>query len=121
MKITGSTKASTKKIIAELDKASRKRKQDIWKTAAEILSKPRRRRISINLWKLEKLAKKNKGKTMLVLGKVLGYGTLESKIDVAALEFSESAKKELKGKGNFYTIPELLKKNAKPSDILIVK
>ncbi|MFH1240539.1 MAG: 50S ribosomal protein L18e [Candidatus Diapherotrites archaeon] len=117
----GTTKISTKIIIAELEKASRKRKQKIWLEIAKIISKPRRIRPSINLWRLEKLAKKNTDKIFLIPGKVLGYGNIETKAEVAALEFSEKAKNAIQKNGKTYSLMELLEKEVKPSKIMIVK
>lgn len=117
----GTTKSSTKKIIAELEKASRKRKQKIWLEIAKIISKPRRIRTSVNLWKLEKLAMKNTGKILLIPGKVLGYGDIETKTEVAALEFSEKAQNGIQKNGKVYSLMDILKKEVKPSKIMIVK
>ena len=117
----GTTKLSTKKIIAELEKASRKRKQKIWLDIAAIISKPRRIRTSVNLWRLEKLAKKNTGKVLLVPGKILGYGDIETKAEVAALEFSEKAKNAIQKNGKVYSLMDILEKDVKPSKIMIVK
>ncbi len=117
----GTTKSSTKKILAELEKASRQRKQKVWLDIATIISKPRRIRTSVNLWSLEKLAKKNTGKILLVPGKVLGYGNIETKAEVAALEFSEKAQNEIKKNGKVYSLMDILDKNVKPSKIMIVK
>ena len=117
----GTTKVSTKKIIAELEKASRKKKQKIWLDIAKNISKPRRIRTSVNLWKLEKLAQKNSDKILLVPGKVLGYGDIETKAEIAALEFSEKAKIAIQKKGKIYSLTEIMEKDVKPSKIIIVK
>ena len=119
--MAGPRKNETKKIVAELEKAGRKTKQKIWIAIAVALKKPRRNRPSINLWKLEKLAKKFKGNTLVVPGKVLGYGSLEEKTSVAALEFSEKAKKEIESKGKAMSLNELLKSNEKVENLVIVK
>lgn len=117
----GSTSLANRKTIIELDKAGRKRSENIWANVSERLNKSRRARSSVNLWKLNKLAEKHKGKIFLVPGKVLGKGNVTEKFSVAALEFSESAKKALSQKGEAVSLIELLEKKAKPSNVMIVK
>lgn len=120
-KITA-TNLVTRKAIVELEKASRKRKENVWEDLAKRIKKPRRIRPSVNLWKLEKLSQKNLGKILIVPGKVLGKGILSSKASIAALEFSETAKKAIVAeKGEALSLIELLEKKTKPSNVLIVK
>jgi len=61
---------------------------------ANLLSRPRRKRIEVNLDKLNKEAKDSE--ILIVPGKVLGMGEIEKKIKVIALSFSEEAKNKLK-------------------------
>jgi large subunit ribosomal protein L18e len=118
MKRTGPTKEKTKKLVKLLKKEGKNKK--IWREIAERISSPRRKRTNINLWKLEKLSKKFKDKTLLVAGKVLGKGELTKELNVAALEFSEKAKEKIKEKkGKTFSLEEAIKIN--PKDLVIVK
>ena len=99
MKRTGPTKEKAKKVIALLEKTGRKSKNAIWIDLAQRLAKPRRQRASINLWKLEKLAKLFSGKKLVIAGKVLGNGQLTQKASIVAFEFSEEAERKIKEAG----------------------
>jgi large subunit ribosomal protein L18e len=115
-------KSGTKKIISELQRFGKKKKQMIWLKVAETLEKPSRSRPKVNLWKLALLAEKNKEKILVVPGKVLGDGELEKKIEVAALSVSVNAMKKISEvKGRFYSFNELMEKNVSPSKMVIVK
>ena len=105
--------------IIQFEKHFKKTKKPVWKDLAKILKKSRRQRTSLNIWKLEKLAKKFSGKTLVVPGKILGSGTLTEKIKVYALEYSDSAIKKINSKGQALIISEVVKE--KPSTIVIVK
>ena len=118
MKRTGPTKEKTKKLISFLKKEGKNKK--IWKEVADRISSPRRKRLSINLWKLEKLSNKFKDKTFLVTGKVLGKGELNKTLNVAALEFSEKAAEKIKEKnGKVLSLEQAVKIDAK--ELMLVK
>ena len=74
-----------------------KDKKPFWRRVAEILANPRKRRVEVNLSKIEKYAKD--GTTVVVPGKVLGRGQLTKPVVVAAFAFSLSAKKEIENAG----------------------
>ncbi len=117
MNATGPTKLSTIKLARDL----KKEKQNIWKDLAKRITGIRRNRAEVNLSKLSKMAKKNKGKILIVPGKVLGSGLMEEKATVAALSFSEKAEKEINQKGKTLTLSELVKSKEKPSQMVIIK
>jgi large subunit ribosomal protein L18e len=121
MKVTGPAKLETKKIIAELEKHYRKSKEAIWLDLAERIAKPRRQRVSVNIWKIEKLAKIIEKKILVVPGKVLGFGELTRPVHVVALEYSTDAKKKILEKGNAMTLREAIEKKIKPKEMAIVK
>ncbi|MBU1120713.1 MAG: 50S ribosomal protein L18e [archaeon] len=122
MKATGPTKLETKKFISKMKKEGKKRKEKLWIDVAKRIEKSRRTRVSVNLWKIDKMSKKFKGKILLVPGKVLSTGSIESKAEVAALEFSEKALKKIKEKkGNAMSLNELLEKKTKAKEIVILK
>ena len=109
-----------KKTIAVLEKAGRQKKQTIWLDLAKRLNKRSRGRISVNLWKIDSMAKKLKGKTVVVPGKVLGKGELNSEISIAALSFSKEAREQIEKKGKALSLVELAESDAKPGEMVII-
>jgi len=112
-------KQRTNEIVKGLRKVSSERKEAIWKDLAVRLSKPSRQRTVTNVDKLAEMAEKNKGKTLVVPGKVLGRGLMEVNADVGALAFSEKALVKIKGKS--LSFEELIDSKKKASEIVIVK
>ncbi len=107
------------RLIKTLRKASNKNNAKIWKVVAEKLAKPTRRRVEVNISKINRYAKENE--TIVVPGKVLGAGKLEKRVVVAAYAFSESAKRIIKeAGGEAITIEELLERNPKGSNVRIM-
>ncbi len=76
----------------------------------DIASRPRRRRVTVNLSKIEKCVKEND--SVLVPGKVLGVGRVGKKISICAVEFSADALAKLKDAGcSIVSVEEILKKD----------
>ncbi|MEW6529145.1 MAG: 50S ribosomal protein L18e [Candidatus Micrarchaeota archaeon] len=97
----------------------KKEKKGIWKRAAELLSKPRRTRVEVNLSKIDKYA--SQGSTILIPGKVLGAGRITKKITIAAFSFSESAKKTIvQGGADIISINKLFSQNPSGKSIIIL-
>jgi len=113
-------KQGTKELVRELRKASRERKEKIWKDIASRLSKPSRQMARVNIGKISKMAAKNKGKTLVVPGKVLASGELETEAIVSALAFSDKAREKLARKGKTMTIRELVESGEKAEKMVIV-
>lgn len=88
-----------------------KQKQQIWKSIAKDLARPRKRKICVNLYKINKLTKDDE--VIIVPGKVLGKGELNHKLTIAAFTFSAKAKEKLEKKADLLSIPELLEKTSK--------
>ncbi|MEM1566054.1 MAG: 50S ribosomal protein L18e [Candidatus Bathyarchaeia archaeon] len=106
-------------LIRFLKKQSREQKAPIWKAVAEKLTVSKRRRIAVNISRINRYTEKND--TVVVPGKVLGAGELNHPVTVAAFAFSETAKQKIKrAKGKCLTIPELVKKNPKGSNVKII-
>jgi len=106
-------------LIRLLKKKAKETRSRIWRDVAERLSVSRRRRIAVNVSRINRYTKK--GEVVVVPGKVLGAGKLEHSVTVAAFTFSKTAKdKILKAKGKCLSIPELIKKNPKGSKIKII-
>ena len=62
----------------------------LWKKLYDEIAVPERSRISVNTYKIAKLAKT--GDNIIVPGKVLGNAHIKHKVTITALEYSESAK-----------------------------
>ena len=97
------------------------KKQKHWLKVADKISMPKRSQKSINLDQINKKAEN--GDVIVIPGKVLGIGNIDKKIKIAALSFSDQAKKNLeKSKIEFLTINEEIKKNPEGKKIkLIIK
>ena len=97
---------------------SKKKKK--WAEIAEILSGPRINKISINLDKINDIAKEEE--TIVIPGKVLSEGEIDKKIKIVAFSFSKKAKdKILKAKGETLTILEEIKKNPEAKNVRVIK
>jgi len=83
------------KLISDLYNATKIKKKDIYKRIAEILETARRKNVSVNLNKLQKLDVVKDGAIVVVPGKVLSTGNLNKKIIVYALNYSKLAKEKL--------------------------
>lgn len=95
------------------------KKNSGWKEVAEMLSSPRKKRIEVNLSRINSEMKKG---VIVVPGKVLSQGGVNKKIKVAALNFSEKAKEKLLKSGSqFSSILEEIKKNPEAKEITILK
>jgi len=113
-KIRKQTKRKHNPELVETISAARKNKA--WFKIAEILSGPRRKRINVNLSEL------NKGKNIVVAGKILSQGHIDKKMKIVALSFSDKAKEKLKKAGcEILTIIEEIKKNPEMNDLEILK
>jgi len=89
------------------------------KAVARELSRSRKNRREVNIWRINKHTKK--GETVVVPGKVLGDGSLDHKLEIAAFKFTQSAKEKIKkAGGKFMSISELIKKNPKGSNVRII-
>ena len=106
-------------LIKQLRKASRDNKVKIWRYVAELLDRPRRKRVIVNLSKIDRLTKE--GDIVIVPGKVLAGGDLTHSVTIAAYAFSEKAKEKItKAKGRAINILELIKENPKGSNVKII-
>jgi len=90
-----------------------------WNQIANLISRPRRKNISMNIDQIDKVTKE--GDTVVVPGKVLSNGNVTKKIRVCALNFSEGARKKLKEKKcEVVTIKEEMKINSKAQGIKVL-
>lgn len=99
----------TRGLIENLNRLSVEKKAPIWKAVAKGLNRPRRKGYKANLYRIEKHAKKKE--TLVVPGLVLGFGEIKKPVTVAALKFSEVARKKIeKAGGTCLSIEELAEK-----------
>ena len=96
------------------------KKNESWMKVAELLSRPRRKRICINLEDLNTIAKSGEG--ILVPGKILSEGSIDKKIKIVAFNFSEKAKAKLIKEGcEVKSILEEIKSNPESKGLKIIK
>jgi large subunit ribosomal protein L18e len=120
VKRTLPTNPKTRRIIKMLRKASRTNNADIWRTLSESLSAPTRKSVSINLGKIEKLTEKDD--FVAIPGKVLGFGNLSKKVDIAALSFSQAARQKIaQAGGRAVSLEALLNLNPRGKKIKILR
>lgn len=107
-------------LIRMLRRASQENEAQIWRDIAVRLEKPRKNYAEVNISKINRYARD--GETVLIPGKVLGSGVLESPVTVVALTFSDAAVSKIAGaKGRCMTIEELLTSNPKGSQVRILR
>lgn len=115
MVIRGPTNRKTLELIAFLEMASKKNKAQIWKRAAELLLRPTRKRVEVNVSKMTKLTG-----TLLVPGKVLSNGA-GTKATVAAFSISGKAREKItQAGGKVISINQLVEINPSGKNVLII-
>jgi len=91
----------------------------VWITLAEKLEKSKHKRCAVNVSRINRYTED--GETVTVPGKVLGSGSLDHKVSVAAFQFSEEAKKKIEeAGGKCLTFSALFKKNHKGKNLRII-
>lgn len=106
--------------IKTLKTASKSSRKPLWKALAEDLDKPKRKRVAVNLSRINRYTKE--GQIVAVPGKVLAAGWLDHSVKIAAFSFSELAKEKIKeAKGESMSLLDLLESGIKPSQIKIMK
>lgn len=106
-------------LIQELESTAEREQSRLWSSVARKLSRSRRRRSEVNLYKINKYTAK--GDIVVVPGKVLGDGSIEHEVDVAAYHFTETAEKKIsEAGGRVLKIIELMKSNPKGSKIKVI-
>lgn len=118
MKRTGPTNIHLRRLIHTLRKAAREHHAPVWRRVAELLEKPTRSRIEVNLSRINRHAED--GEVVVVPGKVLGSGVLEKRVVVAAWSFSADASKKISKVGRAVTIESLLRENPGGKGVKII-
>ena len=109
---TNSVLLETIEMLEEQDAA-------IWNQVAENLGKVNRKRAEVNVSDIDRVAED--GETVVVPGKVLGTGRLETEVDVAAFQASNGAKRKISENGDFMFIRDLVEDNPEGTEVRIVK
>src|SRR3989338_2556333 len=116
---TGPSNPILADLVNELKKRSNEQNVNIWKRIALDLEKPTRNRRIVNLSRINRYAKENE--TIIVPGKVLGSGSLNHKLTIAAWQFSQGAKEKITKLGaKMLTIEALSKESPKGKKIRII-
>lgn len=107
-------------LISSLKKKAKENDAAIWRDVAARLSTSKRRRVAVNIYRLSRYTKEKE--TVVVPGKVLGAGSIEHPLIVAAYAFSEQAHSKIsKAKGKCISIMDLSKSNPKGSNVRIME
>ena len=111
--------AITEILISDLRRLSYETKAAIWKDVAVRLARSNQSYAEVNLYHLSRTA--DEGQTILVPGKVLGTGQMDHALTVAALSFSDSARKKINAAGGeTLTIRELVDRTPSGTDVRIL-
>jgi large subunit ribosomal protein L18e len=120
MRETKTTNPQLTDLIGLLKKESKEKQAGIWLDVADHLAKPRSQRVAVNLSQLNRHTKK--ADVVVVPGKILGTGSIDHSVTVAAFDVSGKAKAKLEAaKAKYITIPELMAKNPKGSNVKIIR
>ena len=119
MRKTGPTNYVLRMTIRRLRKAARENRAPVWRYVAELLQRPARRRVSVNVSKINRVARENE--VVVVPGKVLGAGAIEHPVTVAAIAFSRSAVEKIRSAGGrVMHILDLIEENPRGSGVRVV-
>jgi len=119
MKQLKATNPELTNLIRSLRKRAKENKAKIWRDIAEDLSHSRKKRITVNISKLNRHTRKDEN--VVVPGKVLGIGKIDHPISIAAFAFSKQAQGKILGaKGKCMSILELIEKNPKGSQVKVI-
>ena len=120
MKETKSTNPELIQLIRFLKKKGREKNAAVWRDVAEHLASARRRRVAVNLSRINRHTQKSD--VVVVPGKVLGAGVLDHSVTVAAFSVSGKAKEKLAAaKAKYLSIPELVEKNPEGVKVKIIR
>ena len=114
-----STNPELRKVVSQLKRISRKNNVRIWEKVASLLSKPKRSRVVVNVGQIERHV--SKGEIIVIPGRVLGSGAIESKVTVAAYKFTSQARDKIeKAGGKCLSLLTLAEKYPKGSGVRII-
>lgn len=106
-------------LVKFLRKKAKENNAKVWLSVAELLEKAKRRRVSVNLSRINRYTKKDD--VVVVPGKTLSLGLLDHPVTVAAYAFSRKAKEKIESVGGkCLTIKELVESNPKGSHVKVI-
>jgi large subunit ribosomal protein L18e len=119
MKRTGTTNPMLQELIVEMKKKSISDNTRVWKRIAHDLERPTRNRRIVNIARINRFTKPDE--TIIVPGKVLGSGSLDHKLTIAAFSFSRGALKEIEqGNAKAVLLKDFLKEDIKGKRVRII-
>ena len=120
MRRTGPTDIHLRLLSSYLRKQARLHGAPIWKYVSDLLLRPRRQKIEVNVSKINRYTREND--MVVVPGKVLGAGTIDHPVVVAAWKFSKTAREKIiKAGGKVLSIHELVKLNPKGTNVKVMR
>ena len=106
-------------LIRDLKKIGWVEEAPIWRDIAKRLEKPLQNRSEVNISRIARYVKK--GETIVIPGKLLGSGSIDFPVTVAAFKASEGAKKKIRqAGGKIISIHELVRTNPKGGKVRII-
>lgn len=112
-------KEARQKLANAMKKLAKENDSRFWKDIAERLEKSKDRIVEVNVGRISRYA--GTGDTVVVPGVVLGSGDIDEPISVAALYFSETARKKItEAGGRILSLEDLMNENSKGSNIKIM-
>ncbi|BBL45391.1 50S ribosomal protein L18e [Nanobdella aerobiophila] len=119
VKRTGPTNIYLRKLIHKLKKEGKKNEAGIYLYLAKLLNRSTRKRVEVNLGKLQKYAKD--GDTVVIPGKLLASNNFNKKLTISVWRYSQSAREKAEKAGStIISIEELLEANPKGSNVKII-
>ena len=120
MKVTGRTDPNKISLIRFIKQSGIKNNAAIWKKLSKELSVSNRNRTMVNLSHINRVTKS--GDEIVIPGKVLGAGVLSHKLNIAAENFSSSAREKITAAGGqCLSFEEIITKNPKGANIRLLK
>jgi len=117
---TKKTNPELTKLVAALKAASREHQAAIWKEIGRRLEAPSNNYAEVNLSRLNRSTSSDD--IAVVPGKVLGAGSIDHPICIAALSFSERARaKILAASGRIMLFEEMIQASPKGSNVKIIR
>lgn len=117
MKRTGPSNPNTQALIQFLNKVDQPK---MWRRVAELINKPLRKKRVINVDQLNAIVED--GDVVVIPSKVLGSGVINKKVVIAALNFSNEAKRKISAVGGTtLSIIELWEKHPKGTNVRLLR
>ncbi|MFT4310396.1 MAG: 50S ribosomal protein L18e [Candidatus Woesearchaeota archaeon] len=97
----------------------KKTKAPAWRAIADSLAGARKQQSAVNVSKLQRYAQKDL--VLVVPGKVLGYGIIDTPVTVVAHQYSTQARQKIEqAKGKALVLDDYISKNPKAQKVKII-